>query len=668
MQPAAQTTQTIAIESTPVVAAIAGGSSRTVFLRSSVNLDASSSYDPDSCVYTLDPASGMSVCSTGSSNRSLRFAWGCSIGGVTCMFKPDSNRAFLLATGATAVLDLSTLLAPSPATTEMIITVSVSRVSGGSFAQASITISISDVPIINVQIRPLYVTAGRCAYGASLDPGENAVIYSWSVISSGSNLGGFQANDRETFLAGSTGAAFVIKLDSPSATVLLSAAGASFTIKLKVSDPNTARTGRADFALAVPVPPSGGTCSAAPTRGIPLETPFEVRCLDWTSDNLPLFYSFSSRPAALSSPRDPSVSWSSPAASSSYELYLTNGNYSLAASISDAIGASTVVDAAKQVLVASNGSSQTSSSEIDTVHMSSLADSLSARGRVGVALTMFDGVAAGANADSPATAALCSSGGGCRRLLGSSLAYRMALRRLLLRKLGGMASGQVTATKSPMILRAARRMAAIPSELDHDGAVSGISSLATTLRTLDIKALRVPGALSDAVQLAARTLAATESESTEGELSDLTVQASVALVSMGKVYSAGMVSDEAPVEVQANGAGITESNSMRLILARGGICPGAIVQWQNNLPIVDDGDPSGIFERRYISVDAITARAVNTKTTVSPFGLVSLRLGTALGLPTAFSPSGTDASAQVSSNRACCTVGLDFCCSSSLSF
>jgi len=39
-------------------------------------------------------------------------------------------------------------------------------------------------------------------------------------------------------------------------------------------------------------PPTGGTCSITPSRGIALETDFNLTCSDWKSDSTPLSYQF----------------------------------------------------------------------------------------------------------------------------------------------------------------------------------------------------------------------------------------------------------------------------------------------------------------------------------------------------------------------------------------
>ena len=649
MQIPSQTTQAIVIESSPVIASIFGGSRGTALTGSTVAFDASASYDPDSCTYSQDSAYGESVCSpiSGGANSVLAFVWACSINAMACLFKAGTSNAFILSTGPTAALDLTSLVlasearGESPTPQEILVTVSVSRFGGTStsLAQASVVVTVTETPILDVQIRPLYITAQRCAYSAVSAAGALGVVkYVWALVPTGSGARGFKSDDTATFLAGNTGAEFVVDLGSPVAAALFSAPGASYAVFLAAEDSTPGMQGKAYLDLTPHAPPSGGWCTAAPTNGTALVTPLVISCIDWTSDSLPLAYSFSSRPASVGDPRDPSISWSAPTPASSYELFLSAGNYSLASSISDSVGAVSVAVAAGRVLVLTAGSDTASKAEVNMVGLSLLSDRLVGRGQIGGAVIMLDGVSASLNAATPSTSAICTSSGGCRRLL-SSRAYRTALRRLLLGKLGPLAS-KITARlgdpRAPAILRAARRTAAMPTELDRDVAASSISTLDAASAALDINALRKPGALSDAVLLAARSLSTTESTSEENKLSDAVEQALDSLLRIGNTYGHGMVAGENPVELQA--AGTADADSvLRLSIASGRSCPGVTVYWADSPPALP-GSSGGSQERRSVS---------GTGGSDPARGLAVARLGTALGQPTGNGPDGMAASAQV---------------------
>jgi hypothetical protein len=636
---------------------------------STVTLDASSSYDPDSCIYIQDPATGQYVCGESNSNSILVFTWECSNQGVACIFKSGKGA---LSSASSTILDLAQLILPSQEAGEITITVSVTRASGGgsSTSRASVKISITDVPMVDLQIRPMYVTAGRCAYSAVIGSADGVWRYSWSVVSVGHNAGQttqvyVNTDDAGTFLAGSAGSAFVIRLDSPYASAFLSVPGASFTISLTVEDSNSGMKGQAYFEVLRPVPPSGGTCSAAPTNGISLTTPFVISCSDWSSELLPLAYSFSSRPASMNN-NDASISWSTPTAAASYDLYLTSGNYSLAVSISDDVGTASIVDAAEEVLVQTNGGNKSSAvATVDSGALSLLADSLVAKGRVGGATIMVDGVASGVNEGSPAVAADCSSNGGCdsRRLLSSS-AYRMSLRRLLLgklRRLSSIVSGRLGDTRAPAVLRAARRTASAPSELGWEGAVEAMSSLAATLGTFDLRALRLPGTLSDAARLSARTLAAVKSNSDGGQLIEMTSRASTAVLGVGERYVQGMIPGESPVEVQARGTGRTSSGLLTLNMARDITGRGVEVHWQASTASSLRNERTGMYK---YAVDFLRRQIGTTTDFVnlsSPAGLAVVRMGVALGLPTARSSGSTAATSQVLEfNQTCTTKKLKY--------
>jgi hypothetical protein len=300
-----------------------------------------------------------------------------------------------------------------------------------------------------------------------------------------------------------------------------------------------------------------------------------------------------------------------------------------------------------------NNSKSFGGAQVDPSALSLLADSLIAKGRVGGATIMVDGAASGVNEGSPTVAADCLSSGGCesRRLLSSS-AYRLSVRRLLLGKLGRLASlvsGRFGDGRAPAVLRAARRTVAVPSELGWEGATAAISSLTATLGTLDLRALRSPGALSDAARLSARTLAAVGLNSDEGQLIAMISRISSAVLSVEQRYVVGMVPGESPVEVKARGSGRTNSGLMTLNMARGNTGPGIEVQWQastaseslqRNIPAGMYGFAAGFLRRQEMS-------STNLAKASLPVGLAVVRMGVSLGLPTAGSPSGMAASSQV---------------------
>lgn len=164
LQPPAITTQILSVDSSPVVAVIAGGSFRTVQAGGSLLLDSSLSFDPDRCSYVLDESSGMSTCAasskdTLSAGSQLSFSWTCSVKGVPCRRASNANgngREVLLGSAAQFKLDLGTLDLPEIPSLQIIVTVSVGRLNGGEVSMASVTINVSQSPTLDLQIVPLY--------------------------------------------------------------------------------------------------------------------------------------------------------------------------------------------------------------------------------------------------------------------------------------------------------------------------------------------------------------------------------------------------------------------------------------------------------------------------------------------------------------------------------
>jgi hypothetical protein len=611
-QSPAKTTQGFALSSQPVVARIAGGGSRALFVRGSTVVDASPSYDPDSCSYAADGAAGVQTCiSTAApdASGSLAYAWACSVNGLPCMLAVDGSTVSF-GTTALAVLDMASIALPSPAPSELVMTVSVSRGKENSdVARASVVVLISQTPTMDVQIRPLYETAERAAYAAVIPTVvEESTAYAWSLIG-GSNNGStlFSMKDTSTFLAGNTGTTFVVRLDSAAAAVLLYAPGAAYTVSLDVTTGSS--WGRASLALLVPQPPSGGACAGQPTSGVALVTAFAVRCWDWVADRLPITYSFAARPPAVIDPADASVSWSVQTPSPAYELYLPAGNYSFAARIFDVLGTSSTVIAATVVVSASgSGGGRDGGAGIDLTGLQGLTDRLLGQGSTGTALALFDGVGASLNVVSIAPNA------GSRRLAGSSAAYRAAVRRMLLRRLSGV--GPVITLTSTAVIRAARRAAAVPAEVDAPSASAAVGQLVAALGAMDLRRVRSAATLPDAAGLVGHILAAAVPRQTGEELAALGAEAAAALLSAAQLYAAGMMATEAAMTVHAS------ENVLLEMVPFGPAASGLSVSvtWPPAVKGLDS---------------VLGSRALESAAAVAPVGMAVLRLGTSLGSPTA---------------------------------
>ena len=261
----ARATQSFALGRQPVVARIAGGSSRALFVFGSSVFDASLSHDPDSCSYTLDAAAGVQTCNKEAAlgaDRSLYFTWACSLEGSPCTLAEDGSIADF-GSASFAVLDMAVLSLQVPAPSEVVMSVSVSRVKDSSdVSTASVAVAVSQTPTIDVQITPLYETAERSGYTAAIPAAEkDSAVYSWSLVGGiNSESDSISMTEAPTnFLAGNTGASFVVKFDSAAAAVLLCAPGAAYKVNLMVITASS--WGQAALALVLPHPPSGGACS-----------------------------------------------------------------------------------------------------------------------------------------------------------------------------------------------------------------------------------------------------------------------------------------------------------------------------------------------------------------------------------------------------------------------
>ena len=602
-QSPAKTTQAFQLGTQPVVALISGGNTRSVYVQGSSLLDASPSYDPDTCVYADNGATGMPTCVSPAAAGVLVFAWACLLAGVPCSLASDGKTASF-GTGATAFLDMTVLAFPSPSTSELVMTVTVSQANGGDATQASVTVLISNTPTVDVQIVPLYETAERAGYTAAIPVAEiGSATYCWSLVAGlNSAKQSFLMSDSSTFLAGNTGASFVVLLESSNAAALLSAPGAAYTVSLTVT--TASGSGQASLPLFVPSPPSGGSCVAQPSVGKPILTAFTVFCLDWSADSLPITYSFAAPPSGAIVPTD--TSWSTQTPAPTCEMFLPAGNYSLAAMVFDAFGASATIIAANPVVVTAGGTGGAIGAEIDLTSLGSLADRLVGQGSTGVALALFDSVAASLNAASLTVQV------GSRRLSGSSAAYQMAVRRLLLQRLSG--TGPVVALTAPPMIRASRRAAAAPAEIDSPGVSIVVGQLVASLNTMSLRQVRASTTFQDSVGLIGNALAAGGPLLNDKELGNLVTETSAAILAAAQLYASGMVLTEAIKTV-------TSTNMLLEMAPNGPAAAGLSISIASPLT----GNGASYSQRRSAQEEA----------TATPVGIAVLRLATSVGFPTA---------------------------------
>jgi hypothetical protein len=599
-------TADLALESEPVAARLAGGD-RTVHAGAVVALDASFSFDPDTCTYAADPAAGGQTCTSAaadadaaaSGNGQLVFEWTCTAaGGSPCRYAVDGAVASL-GVGSTALLDLKSLkpLPTLPAEIRIVVavrrrTTNTSREQGLAVL-AGVTLLVAEEAALDVGFTLKYMTATRAVF-TSDQPTTTDSTVAWTVVSAAGAAVASSPNDLKSFPAGTAGRTFVMQLAADS---LLAARGCATEYRITMSAAVRGSNGVAISVLSPPRPPSGGACATDPPAGIALFTRFEVRCWDWASDSLPIAYSASARlnstrsssasvAAALASQEasqwDLEVSWSYPGPDPVIGLFLfAPGNYTIAAAVTDAAGARAIVSTAGgRVHVKASPGGRAAKTDATAVVM--LTDQLMQVGAVSSTIALLDNVAEHLNYATAAATAAASTAG--RRLLASSSAvYRTGLRRMLLRQLAGIADITPASAVAPAILRAAWRAAAVSAEIDDGGIKAGAVTLAAALGRLDVGDLRATSALRDAIALAAAVLQAAVPSADAADAAALQYGTAAAILRAAKAIAAGMVDGEAPLIMEPPGGGII------LHAARGALAPlaGVSANW-TYLTVLDD--------------------------------------------------------------------------------
>ena len=124
----AQTAQTFQLDASHPVARLAGGD-HSVSSQAILVLDATQSYNPDTCTYENDPTgSGQPICSNIGEN--LTFSWACSIGGALCRSTADGAIMQLGSACPVASLDLGSLIQTVLPPFDVDVTVTVTSAAG----------------------------------------------------------------------------------------------------------------------------------------------------------------------------------------------------------------------------------------------------------------------------------------------------------------------------------------------------------------------------------------------------------------------------------------------------------------------------------------------------------------------------------------------------------
>ena len=505
-------TTSFTVQSEGVKAVISGGS-RYVYVGAIIGLDGSQSQDPDDC-----PPSVL-VCD---STKTLAFEWECLLGsGQPCRFANGSVAIFPRFPRIN--VDLNSLGLVGVSEIQIVLTVSKQ----GALDAQSIFVALSSSPVIDVQIALSYSTASRVAFQSTVYNSD--VIFNWTIACGTTTI---ETKDVSTFLAGFSNSNFVFRLDTPFAASVFQS---GFTYKVSLNVVSSSGIGKSWLYLTLPLPPSSGTCYVYPLLGYALSTEFTITCNNWVGNTLPLLYSFSVRSSSIVSPLDSSITWSPLSSSAIFSTHLPNGNYSIAIQIMDAQGYTTVVSPATVVVLGS--------SPLDTNLMSSLFLQYNLQSQTSQVLMLVDSLATNINS---APGATCSSNS-CRRLLGSSMAYRMAVRRLLLHSLSGSVSASVSARTAPTLLKSVKRVAAVPSEISSD-ALGAAQNQLSNFQQLDLQTLQ-SGALVNVMKLSDTLIESAVPTMGVNPLDLFNVNIITAVLSLAKKYWSGMLSGETPLSV-----------------------------------------------------------------------------------------------------------------------
>jgi hypothetical protein len=293
---------TISVIESPLIVRIAGGD-RVIGTGTSLSLDASGSYDPDA---------GTSSAAT------LSYSWSC-IRGDTSFGKDCGVLSSVLVGTRPQVgrLDIGTY----------IFTVVGSKGTRSVSMSAIITVASGQPPLLTVS-QKIY-TATSAALTAKVNPSDKLTLQAWAdfsnvTITSGTlnvtlawslaagSLGGSAslASAARTTLAyditlerlaaiGSRFVPFPLVLGENSL-----AGGVTYTFRLRARDnQQTSAVAFGEVTFTTNTPPTSGTLSVSPPRGVVLQTGFSLSMRDWTDDaeDYPLTYAF-----YYSFPSDPS--------------------------------------------------------------------------------------------------------------------------------------------------------------------------------------------------------------------------------------------------------------------------------------------------------------------------------------------------------------------------
>ena len=253
---------TLNVASNPITAVISGGD-RTVSNWSALILDAGASEDPDLA------------------NGSFDFQW-------SCVPEPcfDDVNGIMLTNSPIIAIPGALMRAGET----FYFSVTVSKDPGPRLSNATVVISVVDMPLANVDISfqggylPKFNPSERLALVGKIEAGNIGCspTYSWAAEQ------GLFEPDLWVVLSDSLNYQSLALMPKPAL------AGQVFSISLKAVCVGEI-VGISTVTLNINAPPLGGICSVFPSSGLQYQTVFSIECSDWADDpeDLPLLYLYS---------------------------------------------------------------------------------------------------------------------------------------------------------------------------------------------------------------------------------------------------------------------------------------------------------------------------------------------------------------------------------------
>jgi hypothetical protein len=414
-------------------------------------LDAVSSHDLDICqvkprtgeIFALgDPCfvdvTGEQECSMDCKDKSMSFEWKCTFDGLDCRLQDWS--LLEIDNAGRVSLDVSKVNMDPP-TLPLIFSVRVAKGNRRKSASVEITVvDLKDVPYLNVIVqlsrkkdgegRTVINQNDRLLVAAETNACElvdcklyaDAVQFQYSMF----EIVRGQEQPKQVLSGGDlasipTGLLTQQLIVNPGTLF----AGKQYAVKLKLSDRFGTVLGLSGLVVVLNDPPSGGGCLVTPSTGVELQDIFTVQCSQWMDEDLPLSYMFGFDAPEVPPSIFPQVK--APAQlSDSYSMKLPGGRIQIQCTILDAFQCSGApFTIALDVSPASPGENVLNDLDKMTESASKLGDASN--------LVQSTDASAGQCGD------LGSGGerrwGAHRHLLASSAAYRMRMRRMLLKKM-----------------------------------------------------------------------------------------------------------------------------------------------------------------------------------------------------------------------------------------